>query len=238
MSNSNKNKAWNNARFAPDNPYYKQGQRSEELVRDGIAQFPNKQMQEIEFRDTLLPPIIAGNEFSPHPTWPNAWLDVVGSVHAQLDIFRGDEFLFTTPPLYREVEATINRTDNNDGTTTDTAYALNSWGNLAADFYTDQFPARVTSKMMDKIYENGFKSSVLSHLKAWDKVFQHYGLDYREIRSELHFRNTGERVSLDFFGPLFDHTDDEEISGNLITSSESVEKDELIIDTGGDLEDY
>lgn len=232
------NKTWNNKAFAADNPYYKQGQRSEALVRDGIAQFPNKQMQEMEFRDTLLPPIIAGDEFPPHPTWPNAWLDVVGSVHAQLDIFRGTEFLFTTPPLYREIEATINRTDSNDGSTNDTAYALNSWGNLAADFYTDQFPSRVTAKMMDKIYENGFKGSVLEHLKAWDKVFKHFGLDYREIRRELRIRNKGETVSLDFFGPSFDHTDDEEISGNLLTSSESPKVDELIIDTDGDLEDY
>ncbi|MEQ5216103.1 hypothetical protein ABN214_15410 [Proteus terrae] len=182
----------------PVNIHYEAGRRGEAVLAKTMATFPNNHLQESVFVKDFLPALVAGNELPPSTGWPNAWIAVAGSVHAEVDIYRGDEYLFTTPPLYREIAAEVNRTETPQPSAAGTPRS--SWSNLAYDYQDAQFPDRVGAQMLNKIEEHGFVCSAADHLAAWDKVFLRYGLDYRIIRREVHKHYTGEDVNVDNFG--------------------------------------
>jgi|JI8StandDraft_1071087.scaffolds.fasta_scaffold00954_10 hypothetical protein len=69
---------------------------SEALFTDG-----NPQVQESEFKHVWLP-LIAGLS-GPAPI--ERWMHIAGSPFAEVDVFNGNEFLFTVPPLLSSDES-------------------------------------------------------------------------------------------------------------------------------------
>ncbi|AHI60388.1 hypothetical protein RAY_237 [Erwinia phage vB_EamM_RAY] len=171
----------------------------------------NPQIQEAEFTRVFLPMFVGGGEYINQ----DAWVAVAGSVNNEVDVFRGQEYLYTLPALAIPIRSEISSRSQN-------GRMGDNWMGTGLNAADDPGSIESVMSIDAKGKQVALASTAEEHMARWDEVFKRYGLDYRVIRADLHERKTGQKVN-----------------PNIIDQSDkALATKQVELDDNGDYEDY
>lgn len=144
------------------------------VVRE-LAENKNPAIQEAEFISKFLPMFSADPRRTDGTIFVNAWINVANSPFAEVDVMRGNELLFTIPPI---LYAPKNLLDALGGS--------NAYRNI-----TDAaLKYNVMPKLGEAAMQRWMKETVpnqdisYSHLLRWNEIFKRYNLPLYPVPNE------------------------------------------------------
>lgn len=155
---------------------YERGQRGEALCAKLMNNLPNPQLQESEFRATFLPMFVGGGEFMNM----DAWRAVAGTLQNEVDIFNGQQYLFTVPPVQLDVLSAISVRGPGGSMANTLSGALINAAEDPGSIEAHQLVASQIDSAPDMVADN--REELMAR---WEKVFERYGIDYRQVRKEV-----------------------------------------------------
>jgi hypothetical protein len=138
------------------------------------------------------------------------WVAIAQSVNNEVDVFRGQEYLYTLPPMAIPIRSEISSRESQR------LGMQGSWASTGLNASIE--PGSMES--VNEVAVHGHKVTLAatpeSHMKRWEAVFERYGIDYKVVRAEIHERRTGEKVNPNIVGK----------SNNTATDNRGIEIDE------------
>lgn len=155
---------------------YERGQRGEAICAKMMANLPNPQIQESEFRATFLPMFVGGGEFMNM----DAWRAVAGTLQNEVDVFNGDTYVFTVPPVQLDVISAISVRGPNGSMANTLSGALINAAEDPGSIEAHQLVASQIDQAPEMVASN--REELMAR---WEKIFERYGIDYREVRKQV-----------------------------------------------------
>lgn len=155
---------------------YEQLRKKEVQLAKLFDAIPNPRIDEYTFRTVFLPMFAIGADLIN----VDAWRGVAGQLTNEVDVFRGEEYLFTVPPMVAETKTVISRRSNpNHMITTPTGRMLNEQNNRSGGTGSQLIEVEHRRKAMEYCNEQR-----LPILERWAEIFKRYGIDYIEERTK------------------------------------------------------
>lgn len=156
--------------------HHETGRRAEERIARAFQNYPNPTIQEHIFTSTFLPMFVGGGPFMN----VDAWRAIAGTLNKEVDVYRGDEYLYTIPPVQLETRAVISQRAEGHGMNT----SLNgAFINMANDLKDPNIYALVGSQVEQA--EEMVIDNAEENLARWEAIFARYNIDYKEVRKEV-----------------------------------------------------
>lgn len=192
------------------NTHHLRGKKAEALVARHFkaAEEVRPRIQEVEFRTTFLPMFVGGGDY----VVIDAWRAVAGSLLNEVDVFSGNELLFTVPPVHLDVVSVVS-SRSPTGTSINTLNGAllsvaDDPGGIEAMALVDTQVDQAEEMVVDRRDE---------YMERWDQIFQRYGIDYKEVRRQVAAIKSGVPAQ-------------EVISNKIETSSKKLADEELEFD--------
>lgn len=155
---------------------YERASRAEARIIRQFKTVTNPTMQEHEFRNTFLPMFVGGGDFMNI----HAWRAVAGSLLNEVDVYAGDTYQFTVPPVQLDVISVISQRSETGTMSSTLSGALIN----AADDPTSRDAAHLVATQIDQA-PNMVEDKREEYLQRWDAIFKRYGIDYQEVRAQV-----------------------------------------------------
>lgn len=158
---------------------------------------PNPQIQESLFTSTFLMMFAIGGKKVMNVY---AWQAVAGTLSNPVDVFRGDEYLFTVPPLVLPPKTRITKRRH--------VHPINAMniqttavGQLMAANETSPTASMLTVNRITKLdlVEHSLRDQ---YLTQWDAIFKRYDIDYKTLREEYVLNELNEKRVREGKAPL------------------------------------
>lgn len=156
--------------------HHETGSRAEQRLFRDFQNFPNRRIQEHIFTSMFLPMFVGGGPFINI----DAWRGYAGSLTNEVDVFNGDQYLFTVPPMQMETRSVISQRSEGGAMGSTLNGALINRADNPADPEVYQLVASQVTQANEMIIDNSKEL-----LERWDEVFKRYGIDYKEVRKEV-----------------------------------------------------
>lgn len=171
------------------NPFHESARRNELRINNLFKDYPNPRIQEREFCATFLPMFVGGGDYLNL----DAWRAVAGNLVSEVDVFNGDEYLYTIPQVNMDVVGVIS-VRGDDGIPTHTlSGALHSLKDEPNDMRTYALIDSQVEQAEDMV--TGSREELLAR---WDAIFKRYNIDYLEVRKQLAIARHGADAVKDY----------------------------------------
>lgn len=182
--------------------HHETGSRAEEKIARAFEGYKNPQIQEHIFTALFLPMFVGGGPFMN----VDAWRGYAGSLNNEVDVFRGEEYLYTIPPIQLETRSVISQRSEGGSMGSTLNGALINRAMNPSDPEVYQLVGSQVAQAEDMVIDKSAE-----YLARWDEIFQRYGIDYKEVRKEVGRIRFGVDVKADINDPSSKKNQDEEI---------------------------
>lgn len=137
---------------------------------------PNPQIQERLFVSTFLMMFAIGGTAMNN----DAWQSISGTLTNPVDVFNGDTYLYTIPPLMLSAQTRITQRRNIYPQQAMNMQTTETGALLAASVNQGGNTLLTVDKMAKSVLVN--ESLRDTYLRQWVEIFKRYGVDYKEVR--------------------------------------------------------
>lgn len=152
------------------------GSDAEKKIAKAYEGYKNRHIQESVFTSLFLPMFVGGGPFIN----VDAWCGYAGRLINEVDVYNGDTYLYTVPPLQLETRSVISDRGATGMMSNTLSGALINRANEPGDPEIYTLVGSQVATAADMVIDRRDE-----YMARWEAIFKRYGIDYKEVRKEV-----------------------------------------------------